>query len=205
MASKETEESYDLKKSRLRIGELVPCILDKDGKLVDGFHRKKINPSWWEVKNPNIDSPVNREIAKLVIHLHRRDMDFQEKRDKVARIAELSGWNAQEIADNIEMSLTWVYTHLPSKFKKEYVREYARTRVIPDLGNRHKHVKPDVEHEHDRVSDSKALASFLKATPSSTREDEFLRDMQRMADPTLPYPDCLCVNCLHYKKCWPQK
>jgi len=199
MASKETEEKYDLKKSRLRIGELVPCILDKDGKLVDGFHRKKINPGWWEIKNPNIDSPVKREIAKLVINLHRRRMDFQEKRDKVGRIAELSGWNAQEIADNLGMSLRTAYRYLPSKFKKSFVREYARTPKIDKLANRHEPVKTDL------VSDSKALAHFLKTTPSSTREDKFEDDMQQMADPTLPYPDCACISCVHYKKCWPKE
>lgn len=199
MTSEETEGNYDLKKSRLRIGELVPCILDKDGKLVDGFHRKKIDPSWWEIKNPKIDSPVKREIAALVINFHRRDMDFQEKRDKVGRIAELSGWNAKEIADNIGMSLPWVYRHLPTKFKKSFVREYTRTSTILDPRNTHEHVK------NDRVSDSKALARFLKDASPTPREDKFEGAMQQMEDPTLPYPDCLCVKCDHYEKCWKQK
>jgi hypothetical protein len=52
----------NLRDSYLKFGAFYPVLKDKYGNIIDGFHRKKIDANWVEVKLENIDTPLKREI-----------------------------------------------------------------------------------------------------------------------------------------------
>lgn len=184
------EEDFNLKDSMEKAGCLVPCIEAADGSLVDGEHRRKEKPSWPTVRVPSIDTPAKKEIARLIINVHRRTPDFHEKRESLRKIVELTGWSPQELIDNLPFSKAWVYKYLPSDLKRKWVREKAKS---PQRGL-------------SRAQESKALAIFLKEMDAGPiKGDSFAEAVKQMKDPSLPFPECKCRSCPRYKECYKLK
>jgi hypothetical protein len=82
-------EEYDLKKSENKIGQLYPILVSKDGKTIDGFHRKAANANWKELVVPEIDNDEKLLIARLVANWHRRPIDREEKEKWINDLADL--------------------------------------------------------------------------------------------------------------------
>lgn len=72
-------EDYDLKKSEKIVGPLYPVILNKDGKVIDGFHRLESDPNWPTLKLDTIDTEEKTLIARPVANWHRRIILRKEK------------------------------------------------------------------------------------------------------------------------------
>jgi len=72
----------DLALSEKEIGQIYPVIKDGNGKIIDGFHRKRINPNWKEIVLP-IKTDV--EALRLRVHLNvmRRKVPRSEKMEWV--------------------------------------------------------------------------------------------------------------------------
>jgi ParB/RepB/Spo0J family partition protein len=58
-------------------------------------------------------------VLHLTENLQRKDLSEEEKSRALGELAKRTGWNAQQIADKLKMSYTWVVKYLPSEFKDE--------------------------------------------------------------------------------------
>jgi len=56
---------------------------------------------------------------QLTENLQRKDLSEEEKTRALGELAKRTGWNAQQIADKLKMSYTWVTKYLPAEFKDE--------------------------------------------------------------------------------------
>jgi len=119
----------ELKKSRDEVGEIYPVLKDQHGNLLDGFHRKRINPNWKETT-----IKVKDKIHSLRIRLHsnitRRAIEPKEKKDWVKETREvlkkrgLKG-TQKEIAKALDVHQTWVskYDENPTQEHDEKIRQ----------------------------------------------------------------------------------
>jgi len=101
----------DLAKSEQTIGQIYPVLKDKKGNIIDGFHRKRVNPEWKE-EILDIDDPL--DVLKIrVATQYRRDVPAQEKKGWVKLCRTLleergKSGTQQEIAETLGISRTWV-------------------------------------------------------------------------------------------------
>lgn len=108
----------DLKLSEKEIGQIYPVILDENGEIIDGYHRKRVNPEWKEVKLPIRDE---LESLKYRVHLNlfRRKITEEEKQEwimKCRKILQQRGFKGtqEEIAKALGVSQQWVAKYDPS-------------------------------------------------------------------------------------------
>jgi hypothetical protein len=116
-----------IKKLREKIGEVYPIIVDKEGKIIDGWHRLEASPDWTK----KVVDPKNRyEEALIWFAAHeRRQTEKKEIQVKFITMAEElikqgvdKGQIAAKIAEDTGYTLQYVLTHLPSKYKLEEKR-----------------------------------------------------------------------------------
>lgn len=184
------KDEYDLKRSSERLCQIVPCIVSKSGELIDGYGRREKVPDWWTVKNLTIDTPGKVAAARLIVNLQRREMDFQEKRERLGQCMTLNEWDPATAAKELGMTRQWVYKHMPSDLLKRDVL--------------HKRVDSKRRLQMDRVAESRALAGLLKdmENPEEEPSEELRLAFQTVDEgPLLPYPDCKCAGCSHLKEC----
>ena len=124
----ETKE-YDLKLSREKLGALVPVLTDVNGNIIDGFHRKEIDPKWPTVSLPYIKDSVQLSMARLASNVCRREVSAEEKIKLLTNIAQLTAWDAKQIAEALGMSYTWVIKYLPEEHKREYDKSTRRVEL----------------------------------------------------------------------------
>jgi len=84
-----SEHEYDHKKSEKVVGQLYPVLLDKHGRVIDGFHRLESDPNWRTEKHPEIDTEEKLLIARCVANWHRRQVTREEKEEWINRLAEI--------------------------------------------------------------------------------------------------------------------
>lgn len=118
-------EEYDLKKSTENIGYLYPVILDVNGNIVDGNHRKEADPNWRTEINENLDTPEKVLKAKLIANKFRRKVSSDEVREWINDLAEIamvehgvqpgsiSGW----VAEQTGYAERTVLNYLDQKYK----------------------------------------------------------------------------------------
>jgi len=114
----------DLAKSEQTIGQIYPVLKDKKGNIIDGFHRKRVNPEWKE-EILDIDDPL--DVLKIrVATQYRRDVPAQEKKGWVKLCRTLleergKSGTQQDIANALGISQQWVskYDDEPSQPHKE--------------------------------------------------------------------------------------
>ena len=182
------DEEYDLKASSERLCQIVPCIVSKSGELIDGNGRRRVDPDWWTVKNPAIDSAGKVAAARLVVNLHRRVMDFQEKRELLGECMRLNKWDPPTAAKELGMTRQWVYKHMPTDLLKRDVL--------------HKRVDSKRRLQSDRITESRALATLMNEIDGEDPNPEVVGALQSVdGGPLLPFPDCKCSSCPHVKEC----
>lgn len=113
----------DLKKSEQIVGQIYPVLVDKNGKIVDGFHRKSVNPNWKEEKLET-DDPM--QLLKIrVISNFRRDVPAVEKTQwvkdcrKLLQEKDMEGTQKQ-VSEALGLSVQWV-----SKYDEEPIQPHA--------------------------------------------------------------------------------
>jgi len=113
----------DLEKSEKTVGQIYPVLKDKNGKIIDGFHRKRVNPDWKEEK-VDTDDPL-RILQIRVACQYRRGVPKEEKQEwvnncrKILQERGLQG-TQQEIADAFGLTQQWV-----SKYDSEPTQKQA--------------------------------------------------------------------------------
>lgn len=107
----------DLELSEKTIGQIYPVIKDANGNILDGYHRKRVNPKWKEIELPIEDK---LEGLKIRIHLNilRRPIPQSEKERWITKTRELLQARGlkgtqKEIANALGMSRTWVSKYDP--------------------------------------------------------------------------------------------
>jgi len=113
----EDEAAY-LRPTYEKLGALLPVLRAPDGDVIDGIHRLKVDPAWYQQILTGINDPVKKAMARLVINVVRRQVPAEEKRQMLSEIAKLTGWSPQQIAESLGMSYTWVMKYLPDEFKQ---------------------------------------------------------------------------------------
>lgn len=94
------------------MGQIYPVVKNAKGNVIDGFHRKRVNPDWKEVTLP-IDDPIEMLRFRVHANITRREVGEEEKQDwikgcrKLLQERGLKG-TQKEIAEALGMSRQWV-------------------------------------------------------------------------------------------------
>lgn len=116
----------ELKASYEMLGPLYPVLVDRSRDVIDGKHRKKVDPKWEEKVVPTdelskvrkIDEEAIKAIIGLVANVNRREIPREEIEKRLGKIKKLTGWSAERIGNEIGRSTQWVLDHLPQKYKE---------------------------------------------------------------------------------------
>ena len=116
-------DEYDIKKSVDKIGQLYPVLKSKDGKIIDGMHRKHTDKNWPELV---VDvSGYMTTVARIVANVQRREVSSKEKTAMLKELVEETHWTPEQIAENTGMSVSWVRKYLPSQYKDKAMADLA--------------------------------------------------------------------------------
>ena len=106
----------ELKSSESYVGQIFPVLKDQHGNILDGFHRKRINPDWKEEEVVVVD-PMQSLVIRVHANSLRRDVPWSEKHKWIMEARKLL--NPQdpmqpsqgEVAKALGMSQQWVSKH----------------------------------------------------------------------------------------------
>ena len=139
MVLDEREINWNLKSSMGVVGKLYPVLIGKQGEIIDGIHRLKVDPNWPKIQVEEVDSEEKRLLARLISNVCRRDISPKEKTELLRMLGNLclkQGLAHRRIArvlsEKTGMSYRWVMKYIPDAFK-----------VRPGLGGRKKQNKKD--------------------------------------------------------------
>jgi hypothetical protein len=183
----------ELLKASKKIGYLQPVVVDQDGKVLIGRHRKYADANWPEVK---ID--VKDDLHRLLIMLNgnvQRVVSKQETKmllNKIAIILQARGITKERVCAEI------------SKFEgMPYTERWIRELIDDDYKMQTKkrefaEVLPQMEHEVKQESAAiKGALSGLKTTLAMPEASDY-----NTRTDMLPFPDCACKNCRHSATCF---
>jgi len=94
-------EEYDLKKSEKGIGQLYPVLKDKNGNVIDGFHRLDDDPNWRTETLEHIDSEEKLLVARAVANWNRRQVSREEKEEWINGLARIYSEQGYKISKQI--------------------------------------------------------------------------------------------------------
>ena len=112
-------DEYDLAKSSKKLGPLVPILKDKNGNIIDGFHRQNANPDWPTITVESVDSDAKLELARLATNFCRRRLEPSEIQNRLSFLVGKCGMKPEEIAEQTGIGLTTIYKYLPQELKDE--------------------------------------------------------------------------------------
>lgn len=148
-------EDYNLKTSEQGIGQLYPVLVDKNGNVIDGFHRLADNPEWRKEKLEHIDSEEKLLVARAVSNWHRRQVSREEKAEWINGLAEIYLKQGYKVGENRRESNEIVskiaeVTGLTSQTVRIYLsKEFRQTppKNIEDLNVPKIPASERIEHE----------------------------------------------------------
>jgi DNA modification methylase len=154
----------DMVASERAIGQIYPVLKDQRGQVIDGCHRKRVDPNWKEVVLP-ISDPL--ESLKLRVHLNimRRKVPEEEKSGwiadarKLLEDRDLDKVTQHQIAESLGMTDSWVKKYDP------------------------------IQHYETSVSDGKLRHNFFFGYNVWGFKDETWRKLIVPADPNQPCPN----------------
>jgi hypothetical protein len=123
-------DAYDLKESVTGLGELAPILKDAHGNIIDGFHRKDVDPDWTSVTVGTVDNPVKLEMARLAVNFCRRRVPPEEMRERIVFLVGKAGLKPEEIAAKTGISIPTIYRYMPQELKDHKKSEAAKTRAV---------------------------------------------------------------------------
>ena len=119
----ETAEEYALSRSlKGKLGQLVPCLEDAEGRIFDGIHRKAIDPKAWTVKLDKIKTPVDRALARMTVNFCRRHYTSEEMKDDIGLLVG-SGLSVEQIVEVTGISERTIYRYRPEELKDKVKSE----------------------------------------------------------------------------------
>ena len=66
-------------------GQIIPVIKDQNGNILDGFHRKRVDPNWKETI-VNVKNPAQALIIRVHSNILRREVEREEKEQWVEEV-----------------------------------------------------------------------------------------------------------------------
>jgi len=151
-----------IKKSTNAIGYGYPCVVDEDtGEVVDGYHRKRADPNWPEIKRKFKDE-IERLIFRIVVNTARRSVSKKERKAEMIKLASLlekRGVPKEQICQKIcellknSFSERYIRSLLPSKYKES--RKVRRQKTVWEVHG--EEVKEKKKKEPRVVSKPKKL------------------------------------------------
>jgi len=129
-------DEYDLAKSSKKLGPLVPILKDKNGNIIDGFHRQNANPDWPTITVESVDSDAKLELARLATNFCRRRLEPSEIQNRLSFLVGKCGMKPEEIAEQTGIGLTTIYKYLPQDLKNQELSEaqkkgHEESKVFP--------------------------------------------------------------------------
>ena len=145
--SPNTEEHYDLQKSKRSVHELYPVIKDAHGNVIDGFHRLEADPNWKTEILEDIKTPVQLVLARIVANTHRRSVSKEERKLQLVTLAEelvKEGMKRENVIPAMVELTTfterYIYGMLPAEYKKRPGAGGPKERVELSSTQDHEHV-----------------------------------------------------------------
>jgi len=172
------EHVEQLKTSKLKFGAIAPIILDANGNIVDGFHRREADPRWPAVVYEEIKTPEDRVLYAIASNWHRKEKTKKWKSRMLAWLAK-QGYKPKEIAHKTGLKLRTVYKYLPKEFKEEEPEELARAR----------RARARIKHEHVKKPEVRVFEGWrevMERARGSVSEME-MRIMKRLSDAGVRY------------------
>jgi len=161
-----------LRRTKDIFGALYPVLVDKDGNVIDGFHRLEADPNWPTVEVDWIKSEIDIEALRLIANLLRRTISSDEKKRAITTLIELTGWNPKRISDSLGIPYRTVIRYIPDEYKREYQREpHSNCATValttPDL-------TPDSEKEPENQKPffELSLQNTIETPTESTQVEE---------------------------------
>ncbi|MCJ7424756.1 hypothetical protein MUP01_10890 [Candidatus Bathyarchaeota archaeon] len=115
----ETAEEYALSRSlKGKLGQLVPCLEDAEGRIFDGVHRKAIDPKAWTVKLDKVKTPVDRALARMTVNFCRRHYTPEEMKNDIGLLIG-SGLTMEQIIESTGISESTIYKYKPQELKNQ--------------------------------------------------------------------------------------
>ena len=119
------DEPYSLKKSSKKLGKLYPVLKDSKGNIIDGRHRKQVDPHWPSLTCHDIDSPIKLHLARLTANFCRRTVPKEELEENIGFLIG-AGLKPEKIAETTGISLRTVYNYMPQMLKDKVKVEAGR-------------------------------------------------------------------------------
>lgn len=143
------EAEYRLEDSRNGIGPLYPVLLDPHGNIIDGRHRRKVDPKWPGIIVDWVKSREDLLAARIAANVCRRTVPKEERKRELEELATImlnrgvpKGKIVDEIAKKTGLSRSYVRQMLPRRFKlstkakageKGRAKQLAEKRVLLDI------------------------------------------------------------------------
>jgi hypothetical protein len=111
------ETVKNLSASKDKVRQLYPILVDAEGNIIDGLHRKEADKNWETKKLEWVKTEKDRIIARVHVNNYRRTVTKAERRrdfNRLAEIASAEGVSRQNIASTLA---EW------TGFSDDYVRE----------------------------------------------------------------------------------
>jgi len=131
MVKDEEELIESLRRSRGKVGPLIPIFEDAHGEIIDGFHRLEADENWPRVRLEHVKTRKDRIIARIACNIIRKE-SAREKTKLLEEFGEIlleegvqPGEISKRIAEETGMSYRWVMKYLPDRFKDEVKSENA--------------------------------------------------------------------------------
>jgi len=131
MIKDEEELIESLRRSRGKVGPLIPIFEDAHGEIIDGFHRLEADENWPRVRLDHVKTRKDRIIARIACNIIRKESPH-EKTKLLEEFGEIlleegvkPGEISKRIAEETGMSYRWVMKYLPDRFKDDSQSERA--------------------------------------------------------------------------------
>lgn len=117
---------YDLEKSYRNVGAIYPILVDRNGNVVDGFHRRQVDEKWPVQVLGWVKTREDQLVARIVANTCRRTVSKEERKRELTELATIManrgvplGRIAEEIAEKTGLSESYVRQILPKHLKLE--------------------------------------------------------------------------------------
>lgn len=118
------EVEYRLEDSRNGVGPLYPVLLDPHGNIIDGRHRRRVDPNWPGIIVDWVKTREDLLAARIAANVCRRTVPKEERKRELEELATImlnrgvpKGKIVDEIAEKTGLSSSYVRQMLPRRFK----------------------------------------------------------------------------------------
>jgi len=131
-------EEYNLKKSKEVVGPLYPVLLDADGNVIDGLHRREADPNWPGMKLDWVKDEKTKNLVRTHANLQRRYIPEVERKKSFTELAQhlkregvKRGTIVTKLAEISGFTDRYVRKLLPKEFRRGYTVPEPESELVP--------------------------------------------------------------------------